>query len=151
MKAIIRLIALWAGTALPATAQEQIFQPGQFFIEGVSAYCGDIQTVVRSSGPLVEAPDTFRIAVNGPSFDALPVTMRLFAYFQTCGMIFYGDDLVAADAFAARRGIRDRWLSAADIEAICQTDDLAEAGWAAAPDATRCEAIYVVMREALAQ
>lgn len=151
MKPTVMLAAAaLAMVALPATAQEQTFPPGQYSIDGINAYCGDIQTVSRSTGPLIEAPDTYRIVINQKDFDVLPLSMRLFAYFQTCGMIFY-DDPARADAFAARRGVRDRWLSAADIEAICQSGTLAEAGWTAAPDSSRCEAIYGVMREALAR
>ena len=158
--AIARLIVRAAATVvLPALvilpqshAQqgEQTFQPAQYQIEGVLAYCGDIQTIVRpQSEPLIFAPDGFRIIINGPAFNDLPRGVRLFLYYHTCGTIFYGDDLALADSFAVRSGARGQWLLAADLEFICQTDNLVGAGWHFAPDSARCENIVDLMIEAL--
>ena len=138
----------------PAAAQrEQVFGQGQYYIEGVRAFCGDIETVVTNQGPeLIHSPNPYTIVVNGPVFDTLPPGVRLFVYFQTCGVISYSmmpNGIAIADATAARRGIRERWLAASDIEAICQTGLPAEIGWAQAPDAARCEAIYQVMIDAM--
>lgn len=135
--------------AFPAGAQEQEFGIGEFAVEGIPIYCGDIYTLVRTDETeLIYALDYANIVINGPAYDALSPGIRLFAYYQTCGQIFYGD-MTLADISAARRGARDRWLTVSDVETMCGTDTLAEAGWSTAPDAERCEAIYQTMREVL--
>ena len=130
-------------------AREDLYDPGQFFIEGVLAYCAETQTVVRSTGPeLIGQGDVLTIVINGPAFDALPAGVRLFTYFHTCALMFYQDP-ARADDLAARTGVQQRWLSVLDVELMCTTPTLVEAGWTAAPDAARCEAIYATMRQAI--
>jgi hypothetical protein len=66
-------------------------------------------------------------------------------------MISFGvrDDVVQlADVLTTRLGLAEGWLTAPVAEAICETDMLTGAGWAMAPDAERCAAIYDVMRAA---
>jgi hypothetical protein len=136
-------------TVIPVRAQEQQFGFGEYAVEGVAIYCGDIYTLVRSGETeLIYALDYEHIVINGPVFDTLSPGIRLFAYYQTCGQIFYGDATLA-DTSAVRRGVRDRWLTASDVETMCGTDALAVAGWSAAPDAARCQNIFQVMRAAL--
>ncbi|MGD9739814.1 MAG: hypothetical protein AB7O56_10840 [Bauldia sp.] len=148
------LVAAMATLPLLATsalgqAREDHYDPGQFLIEGVLAYCAETETVVRNSGELIVRADPFTIAINGPAFDALPPGVRLFTYYHTCAFGFYQDP-VRADDIAARTGVEQRWLSVPDVELICTTTTLADAGWTVAPDAARCEAIYATMRQALA-
>lgn len=135
--------------AVPASAQEQEFDFGMYAVEGIAAYCGEIYTLVRSDETeLIYPLDYENIVINGPVFDTLSPGIRLFAYYQTCGQIFY-DDMVLADASATRRGARDRWLTVDDVETMCETDTLIVAGWTAAPDAERCEGIMQTMRAIL--
>lgn len=150
--AIARITAALAAASLavvPAQAQEQEFGFGMYAVEGIAAYCGDIYTLVRTDETeLIYPLDYENIVINGPVFDTLSPGIRLFAYYQTCGQIFYGD-MMLADASATRRGARDRWLTVADVETMCETDTLVEAGWTAAPDAARCENIMQTMRTTL--
>lgn len=135
--------------AAPAVAQVREYDQREFFIEGVNAYCPEMQTAVfNTMDTLIKVEGGIIIQINGPAFDTLPAGVRLFVYFQTCAELFY-TDLAQADAQAALIGIDQRWLSAADVEAMCTTPILADAGWANAPDAARCEGIYQTMRGAL--
>lgn len=139
--------ALTAGPAL--AQQEQYYDIGEFAVEGIGIYCGDIETYVRSDeSELIYAPDYATIVINGPVYDTLSPGLRLFTYYHTCGSIFYGD-MALADISAVRRGVSERWLTVDDVETMCSTDTLVEAGWANAPDAERCEGIYSAMREAM--
>lgn len=154
MKATGRMVAVSALGALlagPATAQgaEQVFDPSQFFIEGVRAYCGDITTIVRTNAPeLIRIENDYTFILNGPVFDSFSPGVRLFVYFQTCGILFYGD-MTNADASAARQGAAQHWISAEDLETICDADIMLAAGWENAPDDARCDAIYDIVLQAM--
>lgn len=151
-RALGQLFAACAASALaltPALAEETVFDVGLYGVDGIMIYCGDIYTIVRTEETeLIYALDYENIVINGPVYDTLSPGIRLFAYYQTCGQMFYGD-MALADMSATRRGARDRWLTVDDVETMCETDTLAEAGWTTAPDAERCEAIYQTMRELL--
>lgn len=142
--------ALISMASPPAFGQaEEHFDQGQFFIEGIRTYCPEVETLVRTRAPeLVRVEDNYTIILNGPAFAALPPGLRLFIYYQTCAFMAYRD-LGRADVFAAQTGMGERWLAAADVEAMCQTDLLVQAGWTAVPDAARCAAIMQAMRDAL--
>ncbi len=143
-------LALIIVASAPAFSQaEEHFDQGEFYIEGVRTFCPEVETLVRTRAPeLIRAEDNFTIILNGPAFEALPPGVRLFVYYQTCAFMAYGD-YGRADLFAARTGMEERWLAATDVEAMCQTDLLTQAGWAATPDAGRCTAIMQAMRDAL--
>jgi hypothetical protein len=140
-----------ATTQLLAQAGE-LFNPGEYYIDGIQPACGEFETLVAPEGPDLIHPDgTFTIVVNGPAFDPLPTQLKLFVYYQTCNAMIFDvreDAIQLADTLTARRGIAEGWLTAAVAEAICETDMLVEAGWTAAPDADRCAAIYEIMRQA---
>ena len=139
--------------ATPLLAQSsELFNPGEYYIDGIQPACGEFETLVADEGPDLIRPDgTFTIVINGPAFDPLPIQLKLFVYYQTCNAMIFAvrEDVVElADTLTARRGIAEGWLTAAVAEAICETDMLVAAGWTAAPDAERCAAIYEVMRQA---
>ncbi|HUV32500.1 MAG TPA: hypothetical protein VMW31_02925 [Devosiaceae bacterium] len=135
---------------VPAFSQQQEFEGNDYRVDGVEAYCSAemITRVVQESATLIESPKSELIVINGPVFDALPPGVRLFVYFHTCGMKVY-HDAAYADVSAARAGMNGRWLSAADVGLMCDTDALTEAGWSEVPDAARCDAIKQTMRAAL--
>jgi hypothetical protein len=149
------IVAALAALPLLATSalgqgREDLYDPGQFFVEGVLAFCAETQTIVRNDPTeLIAMADPLTMVINGPAFDALPPGVRLFTYFHTCALMFYQDP-ARADDIAARTGVQQRWLSVPDVELICTTPTLVDAGWTVAPDAARCEAIYATMRQALA-
>ena len=146
---VLRVLLLAGLASTPAFAQEEHFDRGQFFIEGVRTHCPEVETLVRTRAPeLIRTEDNFMIILNGPAFEALPPGVRLFVYYQTCGFMAYGD-YGRADVFAARTGMEERWLAATDVEAMCETDLLIQANWTATPDAARCTAIMQAMRDAL--
>jgi hypothetical protein len=130
--------------------QGELYGPGYFYIDGLQSGCGDVETLVTNEGPdLIYPKDAFTIVVNGPAFDPLPKGLKLFAFYQTCGMMFYRnreDSELVADTLATRRGLAEGWMTAAVAEQICETDLLAEAGWTLAPNAVRCAAIYERVR-----
>jgi hypothetical protein len=141
--------ALVASSAL-AQGSGDLYDPGQYYIEGVRAFCGDVETLVRTRAPeLIAIQNQFTILINGPAFDALPPGVRLFVYFHTCGMLFFDNNTALADNFAVERGLEGRWLAATDIETVCTTDLLVQAVWTAAPDEARCQVIYDTMRRLL--
>jgi hypothetical protein len=150
-------IARFAGVALlvasPAVAQPagtEKYDPGQFFIGNIRAYCGDFEVYVQpKADTLIESPNISRIVINGPVFDTLSIGLQLFAYYQTCGMVFYDGDVTKADASAARVGAGQQWLTADDVDAMCTTDVMVKAGWKLAPDAARCDAIKKTMQATL--
>lgn len=142
-------LAMIAGLASPAVAQVGEFPPGEYQIEGVRAACPEVTTVVRNrTETLIDTPDAYTVVVNAGGFAALPPGVRLFIYYQTCGFMFY-QDMALADGVAVREGVAERWLSAADVETMCETTLLVDAGWLGAPDPARCAGIYQLMREAL--
>jgi hypothetical protein len=139
-------------SSVPVFAQAEVtYDVGEFTIEGVPAICPEVVTVVRTTGEdqLIYAPDYMTIVINGPAFDQLSPGVRLFLYYHTCAQMFYGDRLGFADRYVVRQGVAQQWLSATALETICETDTLVEAGWPAAPDAERCDAMYQTMRDAL--
>ena len=146
----LQALAVGALLASPSLAQvEEQFDQREYYIDGVQVDCGDVVTIVRrDETELIYAKDYSTIVIHGTVFDTLPPGLRLFAYFQTCSMIFY-DDATPADASAIRRGMANQWLSVADIETMCQTNTLLEAGWSVAPDGPRCDAIIEIVRAAL--
>jgi hypothetical protein len=138
----------------PVHAQQgELYPPGYFLIDGVQAGCGDVETLVTSQGAdLIYPEGAYTIVVNGPDFDPLPTGVKLFAYYQTCGMMLFHireDGSLVADSLATRRGLTNGWMTMAVAEQICETDLLARAGWTLAPDAARCAAIYDSVRQAL--
>jgi hypothetical protein len=147
---VLAALVLAGLASTPAFSQaEEHFDQGEFYIEGVRTFCPEVETLVRTRAPeLIRAEDNFTIILNGPAFEALPPGLRLFVYYQTCAFMAYGD-YGQADVFAARTGMEERWLAATDVEAMCQTDLLIQANWAATPDAARCAAIMQAMRDAL--
>lgn len=145
----LALIAAAASSGQAWAQQTGEFDPGQYLIEGIPARCPEVTTIVRNrTDTLIEATDAYTIVINAGGFAALPPGVRLFIYYQTCAFMFYRD-AAPADAHAVNEGVEGRWLSAADVETMCTTTLLVDTGWAEAPDAARCEAIFQVMREAL--
>lgn len=135
--------------AAPTLAKDQVFTSAEFNIEGVRAYCGNEMlktTMAEEADTLIGFPQPSNLTINAPVFATLPVGVRLFVYYHACGMMVYRNPSLS-DLSAVRVGVRDRWLSVADIEAICASDLLVEAGWENAPDAERCDAIKQTMRE----
>jgi hypothetical protein len=147
----LSLLSLAAGPVMGQSSE--LYTQGEYLIDGIQPACGDVETLVTDEGPeLIYARDYLTIVINGPVFDALPTEAKLFAYYETCGMMAFAirdDAAQLADAVTTRRGLADGWMTAAVAEAICETDMMAVAGWTAAPDADRCAAIYEIMREAL--
>jgi hypothetical protein len=147
--ALLVAAAVAVSAATPARAQTGEFDPGQYFIEGVRALCPEVTTIVRNrTDTLIEAPDPYTIVINAGGFSALPPGIRLFIYYQTCAFMFYRE-ATQADAMAVGEGVEALWLSASDVETMCSTTLLVDAGWTGAPDAARCEAIFQAMRGAL--
>lgn len=146
------LVALASLLATPVLAQSgvQKIDPGNFFINDVRAYCGDFTVYVQpKADTLIESPNIDRIIINGPALESLPPGLALFAYYQTCGMVFFDGDVAKADESAARVGAGQEWLTADDVEAMCTTDVMVKAGWKLAPDAARCDAIKQTMQKTL--
>ena len=149
---VLSLLAAIATTTLvasPASAQVAEFNQGEYYIEGVRTNCPEVQTAIYNrASTLIEIEYGLIIKIHGPAFDALPPGIRLFLYYDECAMLFYRD-FALADAQAITIGLDEQWLTATDLETICTTTLVADAGWANAPDAARCEAMYQAMREAL--
>lgn len=153
VRPLLVALAMSSVAATPLLAQRsELFNPGEYTIDGIQPACGEFETLVAPEGPDLIHPDgTFTIVINGPAFDPLPIQLKLFVYYQTCNAMIFAvreDGVQLADTLAARRGIAEGWLTAAVAEAICETGILVEAGWTAAPDAERCAAIYEIMRQA---
>lgn len=148
---VFAVSCLGAGGAL--AQQGELYAPGYFFIDGVQSGCGDVETLVTDDvADLIYPKDAFTIVVNGPAFEPLPTGVKLFVFYQTCGMMFYRnrpDSDLVADTLATRRGLADGWMTTAVVDQICQTDLLAQTGWTLAPEAARCAAIYERVRQAL--
>lgn len=143
------VLALAGLVASPAAAQTFEYNQGEYYIEGVRTNCPEVQTAIYNRmDTLIEVEDGLVMNINGPVFDALPAGVRLFVYYDECAMLFYRD-FALADAQAILIGLDEQWLTATDVETVCTTTILVDAGWANAPDATRCEAMYQAMREAL--
>jgi hypothetical protein len=149
-----RIAVLASLLASPALAQQGVeqFDPGQFFIGDVRAYCGDFEVyMLPKADTLIDSPNISRININAPVFNSLPIGLQLFAYYQTCGIVFWSGDVTKADASAARIGAGKQWLSADDVDQMCTTDVMVKAGWKYAPDAARCDAIKETMQKTLQQ
>lgn len=150
MKALPLLALAAAGLfSAPASAQVAEYNQGEYVIEGVRTNCPEVQQAIyNQADTLIEVEDGLIMKINGPVFDTLPAGVRLFVFYDECAMLFYRD-FTLADQQAILIGLDEQWLTADDVETVCTTTILAEAGWANAPDATRCEAMYQAMREAL--
>ena len=127
----------------------EVYQQGDYFIDGQSTNCGEAQTIVapRASVLIQERNAGTEIVIDSSRFDPLPHGVKLFIYYQFCTNMFFLDS-PTADNYATAIGLREGWMTSEVVEAVCGAAPLSIDAWTEKPDATRCQAIAAVVREA---
>jgi len=108
-------IRLWLASLLFAfaaakSANAQIYPPGQFAIDGIPVFCGNLPTVVTPNIPDAAMNNGQAILLNPMVLGRLPTVLKLYVYAHECGHAVVGTDEVGADCWAIRTGRDQGWL-----------------------------------------
>lgn len=92
---------------------------GALKYEGVSLHCSRFPTVFNAALDDYGAAYFGFVILNPYRFEALPLTLKRYAYLHECGHQYVGYDEGEADCYAIRRGKQEGWLNAAAMDEIC--------------------------------
>ena len=146
---LVALSVLLAAT--PAFAQDgDVYQQGDYFIDGQSTNCGEAQTVLVRSAPLLiqEQNQGREIIIDRTRFDPLPHGVKLFIYYQFCTNMFFLDE-ATADNYATGIGLREGWMTSDVVSLVCLPEVAPVEIWPDKPDDARCTVIAELVRNSL--
>jgi hypothetical protein len=104
------LVLLLLCFALTKPASAQIYPPGQFAIDGIPVFCGNLPTVVTPNIPDGAMNNGQAILLNPMVLGRLPTVLKLYVYAHECGHAVVGADEVGADCWAIRTGRDQGWF-----------------------------------------
>jgi hypothetical protein len=122
---------------------------GQLTLDGHRMICGTYATVLDPNlNDYAATPYRQFIILNMPYVAKVPTAVKLWIYNHECGHKFVGLDENQADCYAIRRGRKEGWLNAANLEQVCQFISAArpDALHASGPD--RCNLMRECFRKA---
>jgi hypothetical protein len=94
---------------------------GAMQIGGRSLKCGSVRNVVDPHLPNLGMASRGILSVNPTLLDRQPPIVRLFVYHHECGHHHVGASELAADCWAAKRGVQDGWLTKNALGQICKS------------------------------
>jgi hypothetical protein len=118
----VALAGLWLGTAaafFPAHAQRPAGD--SFEISGRTVYCSNVRIRTDRHLPSEGAATPGLLLLNPRMLSEQPEIVRLFVFHHECGHHKVGDSELAADCWAVDRGVRDGWLDAKGLDAVCRS------------------------------
>lgn len=120
---------------------------GSLTYDGAAFACGRFPTVLNAKLDDYGAAYFGFVLLNPARFDALPLTLKRYAYAHECGHQYVGYDEGEADCYAVRRGRREGWLDAAAMDEICAFISRSKGDGVHALGTRRC----AMMRQCLAR
>jgi hypothetical protein len=92
---------------------------GALTFDGHAFQCGRFPAVLNAGLDDYGAAFFGFVLLNPARFDALPLTLKRYAYAHECGHQYVGYNEGEADCYAVRRGQREGWLDAQAMDDIC--------------------------------
>jgi hypothetical protein len=92
---------------------------GDLIYDGHSFQCARFPTVLTAGLTDYGAAFFGFVLLNPARFEALPLTLKRYAYAHECGHQYVGYDEGEADCFGIRRGKQEGWLDEAAMDEIC--------------------------------
>jgi hypothetical protein len=125
----------------------KLIPAGALAYDGQNFACGRFPAVLDARLDDYGAAYFGFVLLNPARFDALPLTLKRYAYAHECGHQYVGYDEGEADCYAVRRGRREGWLDAQAMDDICAFIGRSKGDGAHALGVRRCE----MMRRCLAR
>lgn len=120
---------------------------GALTYDGQSFACGRFPAMLNARLDDYGAAFFGFVLLNPARFEALPLTLKRYAYAHECGHQYVGYDEGEADCYAVRRGRREGWLDARAMDEICAFINRSKGDGAHALGTRRCR----MMRQCLAR
>jgi hypothetical protein len=140
----------------PPTAEEYLahlgsgatlIPAGALAYDGQNFTCGRFPTILNAKLDDYGAAFFGFVLLNPMRFDAMPLTLKRYAYAHECGHQYVGYDEGEADCYAVRRGHREGWLDAQAMDDICAFISRSKGDGVHALGTRRCQ----MMRQCLAR
>jgi hypothetical protein len=90
-------------------------------IAGRTVRCGNVRILNDRHLPSEGAAAPGLLILNPRMLSEQPASVRLFVFHHECGHHNVGESELQADCWAIDRGVRDGWLDAKGLEAVCQS------------------------------
>ena len=115
------LCAIWHDGAL-ATEPVRVARDG-VSVAGRSVSCDNVRTRLDEDLPNlgIAVPRDRLLVLNPSRMRRFNDTVQLFVFHHECGHHHVGGSETAADCWAVERGIRDGWLTAANVAGVCKS------------------------------
>lgn len=97
----------------------KLIPAGALSYDGQSFTCGRFPTMLNARLDDYGAAFFGFVLLNPARFDAMPLTLKRYAYAHECGHQYVGYNEGEADCYAVRRGRREGWLDAQAMDDIC--------------------------------
>jgi hypothetical protein len=118
----IALAGLGLGAAVPcSSAQAQKPMRDTVELAGRTVRCEDVRIVTDRHLPSEAAAAPGLLLLNPRMLSEQPATVRLFVFHHECGHHNVGESELEADCWAVERGVRDGWLDAKGLGAVCRS------------------------------
>lgn len=90
-------------------------------IAGRTLRCGNVRILSDRHLPSEGAAADGVLILNPRMLSEQPASVRLFVFHHECGHHNVGDSELEADCWAVDQGVRDGWLDAKGLDAVCQS------------------------------
>lgn len=94
----------------PVRVSAQLYPPGQFSIDNIPLFCGNLPTIVTVNIPDMAMTNGQAILLNPSAMAPLPTVLKLYIYAHECGHIFTGPNETYADCWAIQTGRNQGWF-----------------------------------------
>ena len=121
---LLRWLSFWLVLALaPPFPQATAQKPASSGIEiaGRTVRCGNVRILTDRHLPSEGAAAPGLLILNPRMLSEQPDSVRLFVFHHECGHHNVGESELAADCWAVDRGVRDGWLDAKGLDAVCRS------------------------------
>jgi hypothetical protein len=102
-----------------ATAQKPVSSGIE--IAGRAVRCGNVRILTDRHLPSEGAAAPGLLILNPRMLSEQPDSVRLFVFHHECGHHNVGESELAADCWAVDHGVRDGWLDAKGLDAVCRS------------------------------
>jgi len=121
-RAFVAMAVVLAGIGLAppfgqATAQKPVSSGIE--IAGRAVRCGNVRILTDRHLPSEGAAAPGLLILNPRMLSEQPDSVRLFVFHHECGHHNVGESELAADCWAVDHGVRDGWLDAKGLDAVC--------------------------------
>jgi hypothetical protein len=90
-------------------------------ISGRAVHCGNVRILTDRHLPSEGAAAPGLLILNPRMLSEQPASVRLFVFHHECGHHNVGESELKADCWAVDRGVRDGWLDAKGLDAVCRS------------------------------